>query len=203
MQTTLAELLLRRKELNRLYAVRVAASSYTRDTVRRVKVTDEYDQVDGRLSRIDKAALEKETNYYAHQRRMVDSVIQQTNWVTEVTVPSMVMMDDLSSCDGRTTAKLAELLVRRKEVESQLARNDPHNSSTDDLYTLVSTRIPVSAGLSEITDKHVRFSPCTLDSYALNDLREMRLREIDTAIQRCNWATYVEVDDKAFRNYVE
>jgi len=204
-KTTLAELLLRRKELNVLYNTRAFAVSNLRDQLRRRQVSDEVDQLEGQVSLVDPEELEKETNYYAHQRRLSDSVVQQANWTTTLEVPQALMDDE--NTDGTMSCKLAELLVRRKELDSAT-----HSRSVDlgvvgpyveqnGVWKQVNERIPVEKGLSELYQKVERKGPSQIRAFMLVDTCQKKLRLLDTYIQKTNWDTVVEVPATVFEPY--
>lgn len=91
----LAELLLRRKELNeqveRLKAIRVEHLYET--VVDRKKVTESLDEVVARVAKVTYNEIEAAYNHYAKQLRQVDAAIQQANWTTEVAVDFDPMKD--------------------------------------------------------------------------------------------------------------
>lgn len=202
----LAELLLRRKELNALFEERMGAqqAAICRDHVQRQKVNDETDQVTGRVSLVDKDLLEKETNYYAHQRRLADSVVQQANWTTEVSVPHYLMVDDEELTDGDVGVKLAELLVRRKDLEQRI-RMAPSatnlRASVDDLYQEISERLPISEGLGDLMKKVQRKAPSEIKVFKVKDVLQQKLREVDAKIQKANWDTVVDVPSTVLSNF--
>lgn len=196
-QIALAELLLRRKELNALFNLRyeAQAAEVTKDRVSRRKVNEETDQVEGQISLVDKALLEREHNYYAHQRRLADSVVQQANWTTTVHVEPHLMSDDENApTEGSVPAKLAELLVRRKDLEQQLGTLNMRRLHADEeLYHQVSERLEISKGLGELVAKVTRKAPSELRPFQRFDLLQAKLREIDASIQHANWDTMVDV----------
>lgn len=202
-QTPLAELLLRRKELNQLYDLRLNAQQHqiTKDKLVRRKVNDETDQVDGQISLVDKDGLEKETNYYAHQRRLADSVVQQANWTTEIEVPVFVMSDELETPKGTSNVKLAELLVRRKDLDQQLHRADTLRTGADDLFKVVSERLEISKGLGDIVEKVDRKHPHQLKPFQSYDALQTKLRKVDALIQKTNWDTLVKAPVTVLTNF--
>jgi hypothetical protein len=202
-KTTLAELLLRRKELNQLFSLRLEAQQMqvTKDVLQRRKVNDETDQVDGKISLVDKSALERESNFYAQQRRLADSVVQQANWTTEVEVPSSLMTDEEEEHAGTSTVKLAELLVRRKDLDQQIGRFDLYRTSDEDLYKVVSERLPIAKGAGEITEKVARLAPSKLKPFMHHDQLQKKLNAVDALIQRTNWDTAVEPPVSVLANF--
>jgi hypothetical protein len=202
-KTTLAELLLRRKELNQLFSLRLEAQQMqvTKDVLQRRKVNDETDQVDGKISLVDKGALERESNFYAQQRRLADSVVQQANWTTEVEVPSSLMTDEEEEHAGTSTVKLAELLVRRKDLDQQIGRFDLYRTSDEDLYKVVSERLPIAKGAGEITEKVARLAPSKLKPFMHHDQLQKKLNAVDALIQRTNWDTAVEPPVSVLANF--
>ncbi|RKY28742.1 MAG: hypothetical protein DRP83_00155 [Planctomycetota bacterium] len=201
----LARLLLRRKELNALFQARFDALrlELTKDDLQRRKVNEETDQVEGVISLVDKAGLEKEADYYAHQRRLADSVVQQANWATDVEVPAHVMTDDdVTETNDKAKAKLAELLVRRRDLEQRMSAFGPSlRFRTDDLHEQVSDRLPIADGLAKITEKVERKTPSQLKPFMQHDALQAKLRAVDTVIQKANWDTVVEVPVTVLSNF--
>ena len=82
----LAEALLRRKQLNmkvqQLHAVKQA--DIYEDVISRVKVSDSYDNVTGKVAKLELNQVTAEYDYYAQQLRKIDAVIQQANWSMDV-----------------------------------------------------------------------------------------------------------------------
>jgi len=89
----LAELLLRRKELNQkvdqLKAINMEGLFELK--VKRVNVTDNIDEVTAGVPKIMLAEVTAEYDFYAHALRLVDAAIQQANWNTIVDVPDYTM----------------------------------------------------------------------------------------------------------------
>lgn len=92
----LAEALLRRKELaervDRLR--RVKDSTFCEPVLRRVSVAEGYDQITGTVPKFGIAELDKEFNRSARALRMVDAVVQQANWTTEVEIEEEWLSDN-------------------------------------------------------------------------------------------------------------
>ena len=91
----LAEALLRRKELReklqRMDAVRTKDMFEPR--VRRIKVSDAIDEVVADVPKMTWAEFNQEYDHYARQLRIIDAVIQNVNWTTDVEPPQDVMQD--------------------------------------------------------------------------------------------------------------
>lgn len=94
---TLAEALLRRKELNQLLdRMRPIADVSDKLFVTRVKrqnVNESTDNVVGHVPRITAEQVDAYFNYYARQLRLVDAVIQRANWDTKLSVANTIMED--------------------------------------------------------------------------------------------------------------
>lgn len=207
----LAELLLRRKELHVLVSTRTYAMQNLRDRLERTRVSEEYDQVSGLVSAVDPTELERELNFYAHQRRLADSVVQQANWTTEVEVPRFIMEDesnlDATPAMQRVNVKLAELLVRRKELDEKplsrgvdLSTIGPR-SEQDGVWHKIDARLGVSEGMDVVTKGLERKAPVEVPAFQRVDDIQHRLRLLDKAVQKANWKTEVEVDESVFRAY--
>jgi hypothetical protein len=88
MQVKLAEALLRRKELqqkvDRLKAIQ--ANAFFEVRAKRVKVTDDLDDVVAQVPLLTAAQVTHEYDWHAKQLRLVDAAIQQANWTTVLDV---------------------------------------------------------------------------------------------------------------------
>ena len=88
MKIKLAEALLRRRELqekvDQLRPLRVSDLFETK--VKRMKVTDNIDDVTAQVAKVDAAQITAEFDHYAKQLREVDAFIQQANWTTDIEV---------------------------------------------------------------------------------------------------------------------
>jgi len=91
MQVTLAEALLRRKELgqkvDQLRSVK-NADVYT-VIAKRVQVSEGLDDLTAKVPKLTVSEVTAEYDFYARQLRLVDAVIQQTNWTTNIEVADM------------------------------------------------------------------------------------------------------------------
>ncbi len=93
--TTLAQALLRRKELNGLLA-RVAPINTGDLFVARIKRTsaaEGFDDIVANVPRIGGEDVDAYYNWHARQLRELDAAIQRTNWETKVEIPASVMDD--------------------------------------------------------------------------------------------------------------
>jgi ribosomal protein L18 len=90
MQYKLAELLLRRKELNEKtrQLERIKTEALFETKAKRVNVTESLDDIVAQVPKLTASQVTAEYDFYARQLRIVDSHIQQANWQTEVTVES-------------------------------------------------------------------------------------------------------------------
>ena len=95
MKVKLAEALLRRKELNEkvenLKKINVEGLFEVR--VQRKNVTESVDDVVARVPKITLAEVTAGYDYYSKQLRLIDAVIQQANWITEIEVENTTMAD--------------------------------------------------------------------------------------------------------------
>lgn len=90
----LAEALLRRKELaEKLSMVRQIKGTRLTYQIRnkRIQVTEQIESLDVDFPKLTLSEVTAEYDYTAKQLRLVDALIQQANWTTELTVDPMVM----------------------------------------------------------------------------------------------------------------
>lgn len=86
--------------------------------------------------------------------------------------------------------KLAEALLRRKELQQRLANIKPILSNQDNLFKTHVKRMNVAEGVDEAT---IVVPKLTLGQVtAEHDYYAKRLRLIDAAIQQANWTMDVE-----------
>lgn len=92
---TLAEALLRRKELNE--KVKGLANFKQSDLyelkVKRQKVSDDIDDIVASVPKLTISQVTAEFDFYARQLRLCDAAIQQANWMTKVEVADTVFAD--------------------------------------------------------------------------------------------------------------
>jgi len=95
MKVRLAEALLRRKELQD--KVQVLKAIDTKGLfelrVKRVNVADNLDEVTANVPKLKAEDVTRAYDWHAKQLRLVDAMIQQANWTTELEVPDSVMAD--------------------------------------------------------------------------------------------------------------
>lgn len=94
MNIKLAEALLRRKELaEKLTLVRQIKDAQLVYQVRnkRLNVTEQIDSLDVDFPKLELSQVTAEYDFTAKQLRLIDALIQQANWTTELTVDPMVM----------------------------------------------------------------------------------------------------------------
>jgi hypothetical protein len=86
MAKTLAECLLRRKELqekvDQVAAIKKADVFETK--AKRVKVTDDVEDFIAEVPKLTLKEVTAEYDYYARQLRLIDAAIQRQNWTVEV-----------------------------------------------------------------------------------------------------------------------
>jgi len=106
MQVTLAEALLRRKELQG--KVNVLQQIKDKDLFevkgRRQKVTDEVDDLVLQVPKLTASQVTAEYDWHARQLRLIDAVIQQANWTTKIDVSDESMKDYVAPSPGTAVA---------------------------------------------------------------------------------------------------
>lgn len=94
MDIKLAEALLRRKELAEKVAILKVFKDkdiYYEIRGQRNKITDGIDEMNANIPKMTASQVMAEYDFAAKQLRLVDAVIQQANWSTEIEVDPMVM----------------------------------------------------------------------------------------------------------------
>ena len=94
MKIKLAEALLRRKELAaKMEVVKKLKDNqiYYEIRAQRVNVLAGIDEISANFPKLTLSQVIAEIDYVAKQLRLVDALIQQANWTTELEVDSMVM----------------------------------------------------------------------------------------------------------------
>jgi hypothetical protein len=95
MQVRLAEALLRRKELqekvDQLRSIKDKDLFEVR--ARRQNVTENVDDVVAQVPLLSSAEVTHAFDWHAKRLRMIDALIQQANWTTEISVDETVMTD--------------------------------------------------------------------------------------------------------------
>lgn len=92
---TLAECLLRRKELqDKLISVeRIKTMDLFEVKVSRMKVSDSIDDVTVQTPKLEYNQVVAEYNHISKQLRMIDAIIQRTNWTTEINDADELFID--------------------------------------------------------------------------------------------------------------
>ena len=95
MKIKLADALLRRKELAGKVdqLTQIQQKSLFEIRGQRLKITDNIDEVTAQVPLLTAGQVTHEHDWHARQLRLIDSVIQQANWTTEVEVDEAVMGD--------------------------------------------------------------------------------------------------------------
>ena len=95
MEITLAEALLRRKELQQKVDILKVIKDKDLFEVKATRrpVAEGIDDVVAQVPKLTASQVTKEYDWHARQLRMIDAKIQQTNWATMVDVDPNVMMD--------------------------------------------------------------------------------------------------------------
>lgn len=94
---------------------------------------------------------------------------------------------------------LAEALLRRKELQSQVDRLQKIN--VDNLFEVKAKRINVTDSVDDITAAVPKIS--MQQATAAYDWHAKQLRRVDAAIQQANWSTEVELDPEAMETFVD
>jgi len=95
--------------------------------------------------------------------------------------------------------KLAEALLRRKELQEKVDRLRPIN--TEGLYETQTGRKPAHEGLDDII---VKVAKVSFQQFTHNfDTHAKALREVDAAIQQANWTTELEVNESVMAEYID
>lgn len=93
--TKLAQLLLRRKELQQKVDLLSNIKQHALFEVKatRKQVSDSIDDIVAQVPKLTASQVTQEFDWHARQLRLVDAAIQQANWQTDVSVPSEAMAD--------------------------------------------------------------------------------------------------------------
>ena len=94
-KTKLANALLRRKELQgKVDTLRIIKEQDIFEVkVTRKNVTENIDDIIAKVPKLTASQVTQEYDFYARQLRLVDAVIQQANWTTEIELEDSVMQD--------------------------------------------------------------------------------------------------------------
>lgn len=97
----------------------------------------------------------------------------------------------------KTTALLAELLLRRKELAGKVAALQTLKDTK--VVEIKTVRKPAHEGLDDVVATVPLLSAAeVLEEY---DWHARRLRMVDAAIQQTNWATQVAVDPTVLEDF--
>lgn len=120
MELTLAEALLRRKELAGLVDSRKTINKQELFTPvgKRVKVTDSIDDLAIQVPRLTASQVMSEYDFYAKQLRKIDALIQQANWTCKVNTGN----DDLMADFDPTKVPAAEMVPIKDAMSGSAAR---------------------------------------------------------------------------------
>ena len=102
MKITLAEALLRRKELGEKVQLlkQVNDRALYEVKAKRVRVTDDIDDVVASVPKLTASQVTQEHDWHARQLRRVDAAIQQANWSTQIDVDDEVLKDFVATPAG-------------------------------------------------------------------------------------------------------
>lgn len=95
--------------------------------------------------------------------------------------------------------KLAEALLRRKELSEQVERLRAIN--VNELFVVKAKRVNVTDSVDDLTAQVPKISIQQV-THAFDD-HARNLRMVDAAIQQANWTTEIDVDEKVMAPYVD
>ena len=98
-----------------------------------------------------------------------------------------------------STAKLAEALLRRKELNNKVAQL--HQILDRDLFEVKAQRKSVTENIDDIVAQVPKLTASQVTSEY--DFYARQLRLVDAAIQQCNWTTEVELGENVMKDFVE
>lgn len=94
--------------------------------------------------------------------------------------------------------KLAEALLRRKELQDIIARMGAIQQK--ELFEVKAKRVNVTENIDDVT---AMVPKITWDEFdAAYNFHAKRLRQIDAAIQQANWTTEIDVPESVNDDYV-
>ena len=100
---------------------------------------------------------------------------------------------------AKTKIKLAEALLRRKELQNKVDQLKTINHQ--ELYEVKAQRKNVTENLDDIV---AQVPKLTINQVtAAYDWHARRLRMVDAMIQQANWATEIEIDETVMDDYKE
>ena len=99
----------------------------------------------------------------------------------------------------KTKIKLAEALLRRKELQNKVDQLKAINHQ--ELYEVKAQRKNVTENLDDIVAQVPKLSINQVT--AAYDWHARRLRMVDAMIQQANWTTEIEVDETVMDDYKE
>ena len=97
------------------------------------------------------------------------------------------------------TIKLAQALLRRKELQEKVQRID--RIRTADLFEVKARRVRVTDSTDDLTAEvpKLELNQVTKEY----DYYSKQLRQIDAVIQQANWTTDIEVEDNNMKDFNE
>jgi len=93
--------------------------------------------------------------------------------------------------------KLAEALLRRKELQDRLARMKTVDNK--EIYEVRIKRVSVAESTDEVTAAVPKITYATFQAEYNHNARALRL--IDAAIQQANWTTDIAVSDMVIQDW--
>lgn len=95
--------------------------------------------------------------------------------------------------------KLAEALLRRKELQEKVDRLRPLNQK--DFFETKTGRKAVHEGLDDVI---AEVSKVSFQQFTHNfDTHAKALREVDAAIQQANWTTELDINESVMAEYID
>ena len=95
MEIKLADALLRRKQLQKKVdqLEMIKDKDFFETRVQRKQISDTIDDIIAQVPKLTLSEFTAEFDYYAKRLRIIDSIIQQKNWVVKVNVEKTIMED--------------------------------------------------------------------------------------------------------------
>jgi hypothetical protein len=98
-----------------------------------------------------------------------------------------------------TAVKLAEALLRRKELQEKVDQLK-HLKDNQIVYQIRAQRIKVTDGLEDLNADYPKMEANQVTAEYDHYARALRL--VDAAIQQANWTHEMQIDEKAMSDYL-
>lgn len=131
MKATIADALLRRKELGEKVAQlhQLKTNAIYEIRCQRIKVTDGIDEVTANVPKLTASQVTREYDYYARLLRLVDAAIQRANWTTEIELTDDAMLNfaekEFIVCNCQDAAALAAAIASAPSPRVVIADTPP------------------------------------------------------------------------------